>query len=146
MTWWAWMILGAFLFGAELFAIDAQFFLVFLGLSAALVGLLGVLGVSMPEYAQWLVFAALSLVSMLTFRKALYNKIHGNVPGFHEGLAGESLEITEDLEAGQTTRASFRGSKWTIVNEGAATLARGDRARIRRSEGLTLYVGDDTNQ
>ena len=37
MTWWAWLILGAVLFGAEILAIDAQFFLVFLGLSAALV-------------------------------------------------------------------------------------------------------------
>ena len=33
MTWWGWMILGAVLFGAELFAVDAQFYLVFLGLS-----------------------------------------------------------------------------------------------------------------
>ena len=39
MTWWGWMVLGAVLFGAELFAVDAQFFLVFLGLSAAIVGL-----------------------------------------------------------------------------------------------------------
>ena len=35
MTWWAWMILGAVLLGAELFAVDAQFYLVFLGVSAA---------------------------------------------------------------------------------------------------------------
>ena len=41
MTWWMWMTLGAFLLGAELFAIDVQFYLVFLGVSAALVGLAG---------------------------------------------------------------------------------------------------------
>ena len=58
MTWWAWMILGAFLFGAELLAIDAQFYLVFLGISAALVGVLDLLGIAMPEWVQWLVFAA----------------------------------------------------------------------------------------
>ena len=33
MTWWGWMILGAVLFGAELFAVDAQFYVVFLGVS-----------------------------------------------------------------------------------------------------------------
>ena len=38
MTWWGWMILGAILLGAELFSIDAQFYLVFLGLAAAFVG------------------------------------------------------------------------------------------------------------
>ena len=53
MTWWAWLVLGAFLFGAELFAIDAQFYLIFLGVSAAIVGLLSSAGVVMPEWVQW---------------------------------------------------------------------------------------------
>ena len=72
MTWWGWMILGAFLFGSELVAIDAQFFLVFLGISAMLVGLADLIGIAMPEWVQWLVFASLSLISMFTFRKQLY--------------------------------------------------------------------------
>ena len=63
MTWWGWMVLGAVLLGAELFAIDAQFYMVFLGVSAALVGLAGLLGLAMPEWAQWMAFAALSLIS-----------------------------------------------------------------------------------
>jgi len=146
MTWWAWMILGAILFGAELFAIDAQFYLVFLGLSAVLVGALGVLGIVMPESVQWLIFAALSLVSMFTFRKALYQKIRGNAPGFSDGLVGEFLEIPEDLEVGQKTRASFRGSNWTVVNDGNGPISQGARVRIRRSKGLSLFVDDDTNQ
>ena len=145
MTWWAWMILGAFLFGAELVAIDAQFYLVFLGVSAALVGAAGALGIAMPESVQWLVFAALSLISMFTFRKTLYTKFMGNPPGFKSGVAGELVTIPSDLAAGQTVRAGFRGSNWTVVNEGSASLAGGSQVRIRRSEGLTLYVGDDGN-
>ena len=54
MTWWGWMVLGAVLLGAELFAIDAQFYLVFLGLSAALVGLGSLLGIEMAEWVQLL--------------------------------------------------------------------------------------------
>jgi len=146
MTWWAWMILGSILFGAELIAIDAQFYLVFLGLSALLVGALGVLGIVLPESVQWLIFAALSLVSMFTFRKALYAKVRGNAPGFSNGIVGDFLEIPEDLEVGQETRASFRGSKWTVVNNGNGPIAQGARVRIRRSEGLTLFVDDDANQ
>jgi len=141
MTWWAWMILGAFLFGAELLAIDAQFYLVFIGLSAALVGISMAFGISMPEWVQWLLFAALSLVSMFTFRKALYEKIRGGVPGFREGVAGEFLVIPDDLAAGQTTRAKFRGSDWTVVNEGSTSIESGTRVSISRSEGLTLFVG-----
>jgi membrane protein implicated in regulation of membrane protease activity len=72
MTWWGWMILGAVLLGAELFAIDAQFYLVFLGISAALVGLAGMVGIAMPEWAQWTAFASLSLIAFFTFRKSLY--------------------------------------------------------------------------
>jgi membrane protein implicated in regulation of membrane protease activity len=143
MTWWAWMILGAVLFGAELFAIDAQFYLVFLGLSAAIVGLAGVFGIALPEWIQWLAFAALSLVSMFTFRRSLYDKIRGNVPGFKEGVAGEHLVVQQDLPVGSQSRASFRGSDWTIVNDGPALIKGGSRVKITRSEGLTLHVKDD---
>lgn len=148
MTWWAWMILGAVLFGAELVAIDAQFYLVFLGLSAAVVGLLSLLGLSLPEWGEWLLFAALALISMFTFRKALYEKIRGDVPGFRGGVAGDFVEVPAALEAGQSTRASFRGSTWTVVNDGRERIAGGQRARIVRSEGLTLHVtgaDDSTN-
>lgn len=144
MTWWGWLILGALLFGAELVAVDAQFYLIFLGISAAIVGLLSLFGLNMPEWGQWLIFAALALVSMFTFRKALYEKIRGNVPGFREGVAGESLVIPSDLEPGMTVRASFRGSKWTVVNEGSARITGGSRALVTRSEGLTLFVSNDT--
>jgi len=144
MTWWAWMILGAIILGAELFAIDAQFYLVFLGLSAALVGVLGLVGISIPEWAQWLTFAAIALISMFTFRRALYDKIRGEVPGFKASVAGEYLVIAEDLEPGGEGRASFRGSNWTVINEGPELITAGMRARIARNEGLRLYVIADS--
>lgn len=145
MTWWGWMILGAVLFGAELFAIDAQFYLVFLGISAALVGVLGVLGIALPEWAQWLVFAALSLISMFTFRQTLYAKIRGTVADYGDGVEGDFLVLAETLEAGKTTRTDFRGSTWTVVNDGSSSIDSGSRVRIARSDGLTLYVNNDNN-
>lgn len=140
MTWWAWMILGAVLFGAELFALDAQFYLVFLGLSAAMVGLASLLGVNLPEWAEWLAFAALSLISMFTFRRALYAKIRGDVPGFNEGVSGNFVTLKEPLAAGQQGRVQFRGSNWTVINEGEAEIAAGARVEIDRTEGLTLFI------
>jgi len=144
MTWWAWLILGVVLFGVELLAIDAQFFLVFLGLSAALVGLAGMMGLVMPEWAQWLAFAALSLISMVTFRKSLYGKMRGNVPGFKEGVTGDYVVVSKGLEPGEQGRTSFRGSDWTIVNDGSDRISEGTRARVVRSEGLTLHVSADS--
>ena len=48
MAWWSWMVLGAVLLAAELFAVDAQFYLVFLGVSAAL----GWSGCTVRNYAS----------------------------------------------------------------------------------------------
>lgn len=134
------MVLGAVVLSAELFAVDAQFYLVFMGISAALVGLAGLLGIAMPEWAQWTAFAVLSLVSFFTFRKSLYAKIHGNVPGFRPNLSGDTVNINEDIEPGGEARVEHRGSKWTARNTGSAAIAAGSRAKVVKTDGLTLHV------
>jgi membrane protein implicated in regulation of membrane protease activity len=140
MSWWGWMILGALLFGAELLAIDAQFFLVFVGLSAALVGLLGLLGIAMPEWGQWLLFAGLSLTSMFTFRKALYERIRGEVQGYSANITGETIMIDEDLSPGEGGRAEYRGTRWNVVNKGDTMIVAGGKATVVEVDGLTLHV------
>ncbi len=140
MLWWHWMILGAVLLGAELFAIDAQFYLVFLGVSAALVGLATLFGLAMPEWAQWMVFAALSLISFFTFRKSLYAKIRGGMVGFKETLTGHTVNVHEDLAPGAETRLEYRGSKWTVRNTGTTPISGGTRATVVRVDGLTLHI------
>ena len=140
MTWWGWMILGAVILGAELFAIDAQFFLVFLGISAALVGLAEMLGIGMPEWAQWTAFATLSLISFFTFRKSLYEKIRGGAKGFRATMSGDTVNIVEALAAGDEARAEYRGTDWTVRNTGGAVIAAGSRAKVVRVDGLTLHV------
>ncbi len=140
MEWWHWIILGSVLFAAEIFAIEAQFYLVFLGLSAAAVGLLTWLGLG-PMWLQWVTFGALALISLVTLRKVLHTKIHGNRPDYKVGVAGEFLTIESAIEAGQSSRVSFRGTQWTVINEGTTAISSGSRVEIDRSEGLTLYVG-----
>ncbi len=134
------MILGAVILGAELFAIDAQFFLVFLGLSAALVGLAGLVGISMPEWTQGTAFATLSLISFFTFRRSLYDKIRGGAKGFRSTISGDTVNIVEELSAGSETRAEYRGTNWTVRNTGSAAIAAGTRAKVVKVDGLTLHV------
>jgi hypothetical protein len=134
------MVLGAVLLGAELFAIDAQFYMVFLGLSAALVGLAGLFGLAMPEWAQWVAFATLSLVFFFTFRKRLYGKIRGGAVGFRATLTGNMVNVDTDLAAGAEARIDYRGTKWTAKNIGNETIAGGSKARVVKAEGLTLHV------
>jgi membrane protein implicated in regulation of membrane protease activity len=140
MTWWGWMILGAVILGAELFAIDAQFYLVFLGVSAALVGLAEMLGLGMPEWAQWTAFATLSLISFFTFRKSLYEKIRGGAKGFRATMSGDTVNIVAELGAGKEARTEYRGTNWTVRNAGATAIAAGSRAKVVKVDGLTLHV------
>lgn len=143
MTWWGWMILGAVLLGAELFAVDAQFYLVFLGVSAAVVGLASLFGIVMPEWGQWLTFAIVALLFFVTFRKALYQKIRGGGQGYENPIAGALVTVADDLSPGGNARAEYRGSEWTIRNVGSSTIGAGSSAKVVKVDGLTLHVEAD---
>lgn len=140
MTWWGWMILGAVLLGAELFAVDAQFYLVFLGVSAAVVGLASLFGVVMPEWVQWLTFAIVALVFFVTFRKALYHKLRSGGQGFADTISGGSVTVTAEVLPGGDGRAKYRGSEWTVRNVGESAINAGGRAKVVQVDGLTLHV------
>ena len=144
MTWWTWMILGAVLLCVELFAVDAQFYLVFLGVSAAIVGIAALFGISDPEWGQWLAFAILSLFFFFTFRRTLYQKIRAGGEHYQASIAGESVRILEDLEPGADGRTDYRGSKWNVRNVGAAKIVGGTRATVVKVDGLTLHVSSDS--
>ncbi len=143
MLWWGWIVLGVVILGAEMFVIDAQFYLVFIGLSAVLVGVADLAGLALPEWAQWTIFAVLSLISMFTFRKSLYLRIRGTVPGFRASMKGDMILVADELAPGAESRADHRGTKWTIRNVGAGSIPAGRRARVVKTEGLTLHVSND---
>jgi membrane protein implicated in regulation of membrane protease activity len=140
MTWWTWMILGAVFLSIELFAVEAQFYLVFLGVSAALVGLLGLFGVVLPEWGQWLVFTATSLIFFFSFRPMIYSKIRSGGESYPESMSGESVILDGDLAPGAETRIQHRGSAWTVRNVSNETIAGGGRVEVVKVEGLTLHI------
>ena len=140
MTWWAWMILGAVLLAAELFAVDAQFYLVFLGVSAAVVGLATLFGIAMPEWGQWMLFAIVALIFFVTFRKALYVKIRGGGEGYEQRYVGEIVKVAEEIAPGGRGRAEYRGSDWNVQNTGESPVAAGSHAKVVEVDGLTLKV------
>ncbi|NIV16908.1 MAG: hypothetical protein GWN47_00530 [Woeseiaceae bacterium] len=140
MTWWSWMILGAVLLGVELFAVDAQFYLVFLGVSAALVGLASLFGIVMPDWVQWMAFAVLSLIFFFTFRKTLYAKLRSGGENYRASIAGESVKIKQDLAPGAHGRTEYRGSEWNVHNVGELPITGGARAKVVKVDGLTLHV------
>lgn len=141
MPWWGWLVVGATLLAVEMFVLDAQFYLVFLGVSAAIVGLLGLAGVGMPDWAQWLVFAALAIVTMVGFRKRVYQLVRGRTGAVEDRLTlGDRVVIPARLEPGQSTRVEYRGTSWTARNVDQSAIAPGIEAVIVHVEGLTLHV------
>jgi inner membrane protein len=142
MEWWAWVAVGAVLLGSELTFIDAQFYLVFVGGSALVVGLLGLSGLALAPWLQWLIFAALAATSMLTFRRQIYERMRRRLPVMKTGPAGETVILPQTLSPGETCRLEFHGSSWSAVNGGKADIAAGAKARIERVDGLTLVVHD----
>ena len=140
MQWWAWIAVGAILLGSELAFVDAQFYLVFVGASAFLVGMLQLTGLELAAWLQWLTFAVLAAISMLRFRRRIYERMRRKLPAMKSGPAGEMVTLPTALPPGETCRLEYRGSSWSAVNGGKAMIAAGARARIERVDGLTLVV------
>jgi membrane protein implicated in regulation of membrane protease activity len=140
MQWWAWIAIGVILLGAELTFVDAQFFLVFVGGAALIVGMLKLAGALPLEWMGWLTFAALAAISLITFRRRIYERMRRNLPAVAAGPAGDSLVLGAALAPGESTRLEYRGSSWGVLNGGSAPIAAGGKARIERVDGLTLVV------
>lgn len=141
MPWWGWLVVGAALLAVEMFVLDAQFYLLFLGVSAAIVGLFGLAGIGVPEWGEWLLFAALSLITMVAFRKRVYQLVRGRTGAVEERLTlGDRVMIPMRLDPGQTCRVAYRGSSWTARNVGEAGIEAGKEAVISSIDGLTLHV------
>lgn len=143
MTWWSWIIGGAVLLGAELLVVDAQFYLVFIGTAAILVGVALAGLPELPTWSQWAAFAVLAVVSMVGFRRRIYERLRGHAPAVGAGPAGGSVDIAEALAPGARCQVEHAGTVWTAQNAGHHAIAAGTRARIRRVEGLTLLVDID---
>jgi membrane protein implicated in regulation of membrane protease activity len=140
MPWWAWIVVGAILLGSELAFIDAQFYLVFCGAAAALLGVLGLAGVIMPDWLQWLIFAALSIAFLVFFRRRIYDAMRKQSVHMEMGPAGEHVRVPIDLAAGASCRLEYRGTTWTAQNTSEHDIAADSQARIVNVDGLTLQI------
>ncbi len=140
MPWWGWMIIGALLLGSELLGVEAAFYLVFIGIAAMITGLIELAGADLPLWVQWIVFSVIAIVLMVLFRKKLYAKLRGGGIGYETGPAGETVTVEEALAPGQSGRMSYRGTKWTVINDSDEAFAAGQRVRISRVDGLKLNL------
>ncbi len=141
MPWWGWMMTGTLLLGAELFGVNAQFYLVFIGAAAIAVGAVDLAGVQLPEWAQWLVFAVLSLGCMSLFRAQLYRRFRAHPGEVEERLIiGDRVTVPERVEPQAHCRVEYRGTTWTARNTDQSALEAGSEAEVWEVAGLTLHL------
>ncbi|TKB88376.1 MAG: NfeD family protein [Nitrospira sp.] len=141
MIWWYWMLLGLVLLGVEM-ATPGGFYILFFGLAALAVGTVAGVGFIQAEWLQWLLFSALAILSLLVFRGPLLARIKSQdkeLPTV-DSIVGESAIPREDLVPSGTGKAELRGTTWTAHNAGPALLKKGQRCKVERVEGLTLWI------
>jgi inner membrane protein len=140
VTWWGWIIAGAILLGAELAIVNAQFYLVLVGVAAIVVGLLTLGLPALGPAAQWAAFGVLGIVLTVAFRARIYHYLRGHLPEVATGPAGGTLKLAAALAPGDSCQVEYHGSFWTARNDGTTPIPAGGHARVTRVHGLTLSV------
>ena len=142
MSWWLWIVFGVALLVAEV-TVDAAFWLLFIGISAVILGLGGFFGFTGPPVAQWLVFAGLSLVLLYFVRGRLRAFVMRHKGGPVEAVIGEEATAVSALAAGAAGKAMLRGAEWDARNVGSSEIPQGARVRVARVDQLVLELTQD---
>src|SRR5688572_24485372 len=139
LTWWLWLLAGCGLLALELLT-PGGFYIFFFGIGAIVIALLSISGIVTSATAQWLLFAGISVVLLLVFRKPLQRTIGITADRDVDTMVGESARAMEEIGVAGLGKAELRGSVWTVRNSGDRSIVAGERCRVERVEGLTLYV------
>jgi membrane protein implicated in regulation of membrane protease activity len=139
MEWWVWLLLGLILFLGEVVT-PGGFYIIFFGVGALVVGVLAGFDLAGPLWFQWILFSVVSIVALWLFRERLVEMTRPPDGNPVDSLVGETAIAAEEIPAGQIGKAEMRGTSWSARNIGGKALARGERCRVERVEGLMLWV------
>jgi membrane protein implicated in regulation of membrane protease activity len=140
MEWWVWLLLGLLLLFLELLT-PGGFYIIFFGIGAVLIGILVALELAGPLGSQLVLFAIVSLVMLLVFRRPLLKRMQPTgQPHEVDSLIGETALALENIPAGQMGKVELRGASWNARNIGETPLKRDRRCKVERVEGLTLHI------
>ena len=139
MSWWVWLLIGFVLLLLELMT-PGGFYMFFFGVGAIVVGLLALLGIPQTASVQWLLFAVISIVAFVFFRKPLLERTRTSTEGKVDNLVGETAVALGDIGIQQIGKAELRGSAWSARNIGETIVNAGDRCHVERVEGLMLWI------
>ena len=141
MTWWLWAFLGLFLLGGEIVT-PGGFYMLFFGIGALVVGALVGLGIIQSEWMSWLLFSVFSVASLFLLRPPLRRLMAADRSNASpiDTMGGETAIVLDDLPPGTMGKAECRGSTWNAHNAGDKLLLKGQRSRVERVDGITLWI------
>jgi membrane protein implicated in regulation of membrane protease activity len=98
-------------------------------------------GASGPLWLEWLLFIGFSGALVLLLRKPLLGKfvIQSDTRDI-DTLVGLTAVAVESIPPGGIGKVEMRGTVWTAHNEDTVALAPGQRCRVERIQGLSLWV------
>jgi membrane protein implicated in regulation of membrane protease activity len=140
MAWWIWVLAGLLLAALEL-ASGGDFFLLLLGVSAVLVGGFVGIGLAEPFWLQVALYSVFCWVTVFWLRGKLKARFHAPRAGEEvDALVGQRAVALEQLAGGALGKVELRGTTWSARNAGEIPLTIGAGCRVRRVDGLTLWV------
>lgn len=139
MTWWMWAILGFGLLGCEILT-PGGFYFFFFGVGALVTAAIAWLGLTPAPWAEWLLFTIVSIVCLVPLRGRLVRWASVADAPRVDSIVGEEAVVLDDLDPGCVGKGELRGTTWTIRTAGPRRLCRGQRARVARVDGLTLWL------
>lgn len=137
MSWWIWILFGFVLLALEM--ATGGFFLMFFGAGAIVVGALAGAGLIGGAWAEWALFTAVSVGLLAVLRKPLRERMTAAAPPV-DAVVGETAIAIEPIAVGATGKAELRGTSWMAHNAGTAEIVSGQRCRVERVDGLTLWL------
>ncbi len=137
MAWWLWILVGIALLVVEMLT-PGGLFALFFGVGALATAIVAAVGA--PAVLQWLAFPALSLVLLGTLRRNLRERLRARPGPPIDTLVGEEVVLLGEIPAGGEGKAELRGVPWTARVASGIPLRAGQRCRVERVEGLTLWV------
>jgi membrane protein implicated in regulation of membrane protease activity len=120
------------------------FYILFFGLGGIAVGLLSVFEAAGPIWFQIVLFSIISVFSLWFFREKLLELTRGPSMDRVATYIGETAVVLDDISVNGIGKAEMRGTPWNTRNVSGRPLARGERCKVERVEGLTIFVRAET--
>ena len=142
MIYYHWFIAALVLSLIEI--LTPGFVILWFGVSAAIVGILDLLGLhnTVWQIVIWIILSLLMVVMSRTFFKTIFVKSPGE--NYHSNvdvLIGKEAYVTEEINnvKGQG-RIKVEGQDWAARSEDNSIISAGETVEITRYEGIKMFV------